>query len=287
MRDTKMKKFLHHTVCTATVEYQRWISSTKMLLLLLLIVYTKEQLVEPLLELTDLTGKPLQLLEPGIALMGSTNMMMVLPLIYLLLMGDFPRKDANMLFMISRVGKAGWFFGQLLYAVEAALTVLTAMIIFTTGWCAGNVCWNGGNWSDSVTKYYKETEIDFKFNLITGREYNQMDPVPVFLHSFCLVFLLLLFYSVILLLFSVYGNKVMGLAVCTILTAIGNSLSIFEIKPLMWFFPMAHTQIWLRNDELLKIQTVPLAGSYLYFAIGIFVVGTAAWIGLKKQKRLI
>lgn len=258
-----------------------------MLLVLLLIVYAKEQLVEPLLELTDLTGKPLQILEPGIALMGSVNMMMVLPLLYLLLMGDFPRKDSNMPFVISRVGKVGWFFGQLLYAMGAALTVLITMILFTTVWCAGRLSWNGGQWSDSVTKYYKDVKIDFKFNLITGREYNQMDPLPVFVHSFCLVFLLLLFLSVILLLFSVYGSKVLGLAICGILTVIGNSLSIFEIKPIMWFFPIAHTQIWLRNDELLKMDTMPLVGSYVYFGIGICILTFSAWLILKKRKQLL
>lgn len=53
MHKGKRLSQLHRVWGMASVEYKRWITSTKMLLLFLMIVYMKQQLIEPLLELTE------------------------------------------------------------------------------------------------------------------------------------------------------------------------------------------------------------------------------------------
>ena len=287
MLNNRKSVLVHQIFCVASVEYKRWITSTKMLLLLLITVYMKQQLIEPLLELTDNTGGCLQVFEPGIAFMGSSNMMFFLPLIYLLVMGDFPRQDSSTIFVMNRVGKKGWFWGQLLFGIMAAGTVLTGMILVITLWCVGRLNWNNGNWSDAVTKYYQEVGSDFKFNLITGRIYNQTNPVPAFFHSFCLVFLMLFMLSVLLLLFTVCGKKMLGFGICGFGAVVGNSLAIFETRPLMWFFPMAHTQIRLRHELLFDGESVSLYGSYIYFLASILLGIILSGLVLKRRKRFV
>ncbi len=287
MHKGKQLSQLHRVWGMASVEYKRWITSTKMLLLFLMIVYMKQQLIEPLLELTEKTDGNLQLLEPSIAFMGSSNMMFFLPLIYLLVMGDFPRQDSSLCFVMPRVGKKGWFIGQILYSVGAALTVFVGMLFFTTLWCVDRIYWNDGKWSDAVTKYYQEVDNNFKFNLITGRIYNQMDPTTAFVHSFCLVLGMLVMISATLLLFSVLGKKTAGFGICGLYAVIGNSLAIIESKPFMWFFPIAHTQLRLRHELLFDGESMPLYGSYLYFMVATFVLLIGAWIVLKKSKKIV
>lgn len=272
----------------AKEEYINWFCSTKMLLLVFLFVYAKEQLTDSLLELVALTDKPLQWFEPGIAFLGSRPMMLVLPLIYLVLMGNFPKNDGNSLFFITRTGKGAWFMGQVLFSFFSAVTILCGCLFAVTIPCIGKIQWNNGNWSDAVTKYYQaEGAGDFKFELITSREYNHMQPTEVFLHSVCLVLLSLMLLSAIQMLFAVYGKRVAGLAVCSGISVIGNSLSIFEVGGLMWWFPVANTQIWLRHEEILKEEIVPLWQSYVYFVVGVILFLFVAWKSFRGVKGVV
>lgn len=287
MNERKPMVSLYQVVRTMSVEYKRWIFSTKMLLLVFLVVYTKQQLVEPLLELTDRVDGTLQILEPSIAFMGSSSMFFILPVLYLLVMGNYPRKDADTAFVFVRIGRKGWFLGQVLFSLAAAFTVLCFMLIFTTLWCVGRLQWHHGIWSNAVTRYYQETGNDFKFNLITGNIYNQMHPVPAFIHSFVLVFLLLVLLSQIQMFCSMVDRPLLGIGVSGVIATIGNGLAVLNLRPMMWFFPIAHTQIRLRHELLFDGESMPLYLSYLYFMISIVVLTLISWIMLKRKKRLL
>lgn len=266
----------------AAEEYLGWLCNTKMLLLVFLFVYLKGQISDVLLVLTDISGAPLQWFEPGIALLNSRYVMMVLPFLYLTLMSAFPKNDGNSLFFVSRTGKFSWLAGQILTAVYSAATLTMASVAAVTLPCIGKIQWNGGNWSDAVTKYYVESP-DFKFSLVTGRIYNHMQPGEAFFHSVCLAFLCLLLVSAVQLLSAVWGKKTAGLVAASGLTAVGGVLSLMESGKFMWYFPTANTQIWLRHDMIVRDQTVPLGTSYMYFIVLTAVLFVAAWAVFRKR----
>lgn len=272
-------------VCrTAMEEYVRWITGSKMLLLVFLFVYTKGQITDQLLQLVKITGNPLQVFEPGIAFLGSRPMMMVLPLVYLVLMANFPREDGNKTFFMFRTGKGVWFLGQFLFALAGGMTTILVCVLAVTLPCLGNISWNNGGWSETVTKYYQsEDAMNFRFNLITEREYNHMTPGAAFLHSILLVLLFLMLISAIQLFCSVCEKKVLDFAIVGCIVTIGNALAIFENQRLMWFFPCANTQIWLRHDEILREETVRLQTSYGYFLVLLAIITFFAWKKLKKR----
>lgn len=282
-----IKRRLHrlgNVMRMAKAEYLSWITSSKILLLFFLFVYAKGQVTDSLLELTELTGKPLQICEPGVAFLGSSYMMMVLPLIYLVLMGDFPRNGGNKTFFIIRTGKGVWFLGQVLFAFMTVITTIVISVVAVTLPCIGHITWNNGNWSEAVTKYHLDEQLmDFKFNLITQREYNHMLPSPALLHSILLMGLCFMLMSVLQLLFSVWGKKILGLAFVGSMITISNALSFFENGKLMWYFPIANTQIWLRHDVILKEESVTMAYSYGYFGVCIILVLLLAWVVLKRS----
>lgn len=283
MESKKRWYLLGGVVRTAGEEYINWITGSRMLLLVFLFVYAKEQISDPLLELVELTGDPLQVFEPGIAFLGSRTMMMVLPLVYLVLMGNFPRNDGNKVFFMIRTGKGVWFAGQILFAFMSGLTTIFICVVSVTLPCTGKMVWNGGKWSDAVTKYYLcENVLDFKFNLITDREYNHMMPGMAFLHSILLVLLFLFSLSVLQMMFSVCERKVLGLVLAGILVVTGNAFAILENQSAMWYFPNANTQIWLRHDVILKQESVALQSSYCYFIVWIAVFVFGSWRLLKK-----
>lgn len=288
METKKQLHILGNAMLTAREEYLNWITGSKILLLVFLFVYAKGQITDSLLDLVKLTGDPLQVFEPGIAFLGSRSMMMVLPLVYLVLMGDFPRNDGNKTFFIIRTGKGVWFMGQIFFAFASGITIVFVCVLAVTLPCIGNMIWNGGNWSEAVTKYYLcEDVLDFKFSLITEREYNHMMPGMVFLHSILLVMLFLFFMSVLQLLFSVYGKKIFGFALVGCIVTIGNALAIFENQKVMWYFPCANTQIWLRHVEILNKESASLIYSYCYFLILITVLVFCSWKILKKSNTKI
>lgn len=204
-------------------------------------------------------------------------MMLLLPLLFLLLMGDFPRMDDSIRFVLPRVGRRTWYLGQLLFSFLASVTILGGFCMFTTIWCIGRLSWNHGMWSDAVTKYYQEVQSDFKFNLITGEIYNQVTPIYAFLHSVFLVLALMLALSALLLLFGVLQKKVAGLTICGFWVAIGNGLAVFQSEPFMWLFPIANTQIRLRYGVLFREEQMPLWGSYLYFVVVLFGAIVLGW----------
>lgn len=67
-----------------------------------------------------------------------------------------------------------------------------------------------------------------------------------------------------------------------VLVVIGNVLCYLEVEKVMWFFPMANTQVWLRHQEILSIQQFPLYLSYVYFFGFLLILGLLTYVRLKK-----
>ena len=278
------KNVMRQSICIAKVELGRCFFSTRALLLVDLFIYLKGQISDSLLELTEGTGEPLQLFEPAIAVLDGSSTMLMLPLFFLTVFADFPKTDSDSFLYFSRSGKLSWFMGQVLMSIAGAFVVLVGTMVAVTLPCIKYLSWNDGNWSDAVTKYYKivNDELNFSFSLIDARTYNQMNPGEALFHNTMLMLLCLVLLAMFKLLFYVYGKKAAGIFVDAVLVVIGNVLCYLEVEKVMWFFPMANTQVWLRHQEILNIQQFPLYLSYVYFIVFLFVTGLLTYVRLKK-----
>lgn len=230
-------------------EYRAWIWNTRLLLVLVMLVFIREIAILPLIEASVTMDSPINILEPCIALSNSGFVLLILPLVYLVLMSDFPRVDNNMFFIISRVGRINWILGEVLFQITALISYL-GFIIVSTMIQTGAYAYTANGWSLIATDYntlYEGADTVVSDLLPLNLTY-QMPPLQAFCMSFGLVALSLILWSAVLLLFSLYGKKLIGLCVDVLLISVGIGLAALKVKG-MWLLPVSHTILWLHYQR--------------------------------------
>lgn len=268
----------------ARIEYVRWLTNPRNILLFVMIIFTKTMALDPLFEKAEKFGSKIGILEPFAAVGNSTLLIMFLPAVYLVLMSDFPKFDGGSMFYISRVGKREWLFGQILFAVMSTLTYILSMFVFIAVFSLSNAELSL-SWSD-CTRYYiakfPNEATSFAVRLLPSNLYNQIELVPAVLHTFFLLFLNLLLLSLILMTFKISSMKTAGLFANLTVIALGFVTCITNTK-IMWWFPMANSIIWFHYTEILRDPIMPVWFSYAYFAVIIILLIIAAMLVVKKS----
>lgn len=172
---------------------------------------------------------------------------------FFVLISDFPKKEENFLYFISRCGKENWLVGQILYSIWLVLTYTGALAIVTICMASPLSFWSN-KWSAVVTQYYiffPEEKKSMVNELINGTLYNQTFPYHAFFHSFLLYSLYFMLLAVIALLFCVPQKRVYGLLVNGVLIVAGGISAFCDLK-MKCFFPSAHSIVWKHYNSVLK-----------------------------------
>lgn len=265
----------------AKTEYVKWIRNPKMIILLVMLIFAYDYVILELIEAADKMGEKLQVLEGFIGISNSQLLLMILPIVFVGLMGDFPRVDGNAMFYIHRVGKGNWLFGQVLFAAMAAGTYLFALLGFSCLMLLGR-CYAGNLWSEITTKYYLFAPNDYMStvaNLTTGRLYNNLPPWNAALHICGLMFLFLLLISMLLLVGFVCKLRIGGIIVSVGILCLGNVLAYME-NGIRWIFPTAHAIMEIHFDEIYRKPIMDMRFSYIYFFILILVCVMISYIAI-------
>ena len=256
----------------AKTEYVKWIGNPKMVILLVMLIFAYDYVILELTMAADKMREPLQIFEGFIGISNSQLLLMIIPIVFVGLMGDFPRVDGNAMLYIYRVGKSNWLFGQVLFAVMAAGTYLFILFGFSSVMLLGR-CYVGNWWSEISTKYYLFAPNDYMStvaNLTTGRLYNNLRPWDAALHILGLMFLFLLFISMLLLIGFVCKIRIGGIMLTVGVLCLGNVLAYME-NSIRWFFPTAHAILEIHFDEIYKKPIMEMWGSYFYYVILILI----------------
>lgn len=254
--------------CVAKTEYVKWIRNPKMIILLVMLIFAYDYVILELTTAADKMEKQLQIFEGFIGISNSQLLLMIIPIVFVGLMGDFPRVDGNAMFYIYRVGKSNWLLGQMFFVVMAAGTYLLALIGFGCITLWGR-CYADNVWSEITTKYYLFAPNDYMSivaNLTTGRLYNNLPPLEAALHICGLMFLFLLLISMMLFNGFVCRMRVASIIFTVGLLSLGNVLAYME-NNLRWFFPTAHAILEIHFDEIYKKPIMDLRISYIYYLI--------------------
>lgn len=249
-------------------EYVRWLCSPRMVIFLVMILFIQSYVADEMVARSEKMGEPFGVFEIFIAVANSTPLCVVIPAVYLLLIGDFPRRDGNMLLYVYRAGKYKWLLGQLLSSVMEALTYLGALVLCCVLMAAGH-CYAMDRWSGVVTRYesmFPEEMDSTVSQLITGRLYNNFTPYQAFGYSASLLFCMFLFVAVLKMLFFFLGRPTAGLSVNVCLLAFGWVFSFLDMG-VKWVFPLPHTVEWQHCDEIFRTMPVSMESSYLYFGV--------------------
>ena len=260
-------------------EYIKWIRNPKLIILLVMLIFAYDYVILELIEAADKMGEKLQIFEGFIGISNSQLLLMIIPVVFVGLMGDFPRVDGNALFYIHRVGKTNWLLGQMLFAIMASATYLLALLGFSVITFVGR-CFISNVWSDVTTKYYIFAPNDYAgkvANLTTGRLYNNLPPVNATLNILGLMFLFLVLISMMLLVGFVCKVRLGGIVATTGILCVGNVLAYME-NHTRWLFPTAHAILEIHFDEIYKEPIMDMRLSYIYYLVLIIALFVIAYL---------
>ena len=257
----------------ASIEYAKWICNSRMVLLIIMYIFIRVCVITPLLGRSVRMGQPLNLLEPFIAVGNSGFIVLILPIVYLTLMSDYPKTDGNSMMVLVRTGKINWLIGQLVFSFLTILSYLLILFLATILSVFPFAFLDNG-WSLVATDYdyyFPEEAGSVTSALLPANLYNQMAPYQAVLGTF--LFLTLYFFLLvsILLLFRLYKQKLVGFFISGSLIALGAACCSLK-TPLMWILPMAHSVIWLHFDGRFRKQSVSIGGSVLYYVVSCTIV---------------
>ena len=279
MHDFSLKKSL----AVAKTEYIKWSFNPRIIMMMVLLIFIKTCAIDPLTERAIEMNSPLNVLEPFIAVGNSGLLVLILPVVYLTLISDFPRVDGNTLFFIHRTGKLNWLIGQIVFAVMSLFSFLGVVFLGSVVPVLANSFW-GNNWSSVVTRYeilFPKKTGGLASQLVPANLYNQLPPFSAALQPYILLSCYLLIIALIMLLFNILKHKIMGFFTAGSLIAFGVA-SCATKAAIMWFFPMANAIIWLHYTEYYRKPIKAISYSYTYFAVVIVALVILNLLALKK-----
>lgn len=265
-------------------EYVKWITHPKMIILAVMFIFIYDFVIKELITAADKMGGKLQMFEGFVGIANSQLLLMIFPIVFVGLMGDFPRVDGNAMFYIYRVGRGEWFLGQVLFAVMASATYLLALFGFSTVSLIGR-CYIENGWSEITTKYYLFSPNEYAgvvANLTTGRLYNNLTPIEATIHILFLMFLFLMMIAILLLVWFVYGFRIQGIVITAAILCVGNVLAYMDNR-IRWVFPTSHSILEIHFDLIYKMPILDIRVSYIYY-IGVIIM--LYMVGIQGIKRL-
>ena len=259
--EQKLRTVLH----IAVSEFRRWLRSSRIIILAVMLVFVHMQIIATLQECSAMMGEPVGLMEGFIALGNSGVIVLVVPALFLALMADFPQKAGIDFFYQMRTSKRKWILGQMLFAVGTVVFLVIFLILSSVVMLTGCGEWMP-EFSRAVTHYssvFPERTGDYILQLLPENLYQQMTLGTAVRHTAILMMLYFLLLALVLLVSTLLNRKYAGLLADAVLIALGTVSTAAEAD-WMWLFPMSHSIPWVHFEKYLSEPVFPIAGSYLY-----------------------
>lgn len=263
-------------LCAAN-EYFKWMTDARMIVFAALLVFIHGFVLQPMLDLADRMESSFHIAEPFIAVCNVPLVMLAIPLVFLVLICDFPRTDNNTMFYIIRIGRMNWVIAQVVLLIAQIVSYMLCLLLFTVLTTFWKCSWSGG-WSDIALQYtlkYPMEAGSFTAQLLTGNLYRQLTLGGAVLHSAALISLCLMLVGMLQLAAGVLKLKRIGFILSAALVAVGQALAFIGAQ-WEWCFPVAHALVKLHFTDYFRAPVMPLSASYFYFAILIVLLGAVS-----------
>lgn len=279
-----MKNFsLKQAFSCEVTEFVKWVCDARMVIVAVLLIFINNFAVSPLTNNAELMGEPLNILEPFIAVANSEILILIIPIVFLTLIADYPKVDTNTVFYIVRIGRANWFVGQVLKLVFMIVSYLAVIFLGTVLPMLSKGFWYNG-WSNVATgfvKMFPDRRGDFGVALLPENLYNQLSVFEAAVKSYLLVAAYLMIIGLILLVFSLFKRKTLGFIICGGMISLGMAFSAIRTN-LMWTMPMANSITWLHYSKYFKKPIMPMSFSVIYLLVLIAVLLVFGGIAIGK-----
>lgn len=279
-----MKNFsLKQAFSCEVTEFVKWVCDARMVIVAVLLIFINNFAVSPLTNNAELMGEPLNILEPFIAVANSEILILIIPIVFLTLIADYPKVDTNTVFYIVRIVRANWFVGQVLKLVFMIVSYLAVIFLGTVLPMLSKGFWYNG-WSNVATgfvKMFPDRRGDFGVALLPENLYNQLSVFEAAVKSYLLVAAYLMIIGLILLVFSLFKRKTLGFIICGGMISLGMAFSAIRTN-LMWTMPMANSITWLHYTKYFKKPIMPMSFSVIYLLVLIAVLLVFGGIAIGK-----
>lgn len=255
------------SLLVARSEYTGFLLSRKIFIMLFSFIFLAEDVIGKMGTLAAETGMTIGKTEPFILILSYEAHAMIIPVVFAVMLSDFPSGTRSGYFAMVRTSRVSWLLGEVLYAVMTGLTFL--IVLF-----AGSVLWIGKqgaylkDWSPYITElstlYPEKYELNNQLFIRAGTV-AQGSPLTVMLHGILLMLLYLVVLSLLLAFFKLLSLKKAGIFISIALTVTGAA-SISYAKGEKWLFPVVHSIFETHFQDYHAVPEFPLWGSYLYFA---------------------
>lgn len=170
----------------AQAEFRQWLRSSRIIILFVMLVFVNVQVIGPLRQCKMLMGEMLSIPEAFVALGNSGVILLIIPILFLVLMADFPQRTGIDRFYQMRCTKRTWIFGQAVFAAAASCFVLLFLLVSSCVLMIGTGRWSL-SFSDAVTHFtsvYPDRTGDYVVQLLPGNLYQQMTLEQALIHTF-------------------------------------------------------------------------------------------------------
>lgn len=131
---------MHEIAWIAGMEYRKWFSLKKMLILLFSILFLGEYIFSNMARVAEETGLSINILEPMDLVLSFQFYMLVIPLIFIVLLSGFPDKSGGNIFVMMRVKRRIWLAGQFVFGLLVGVTCLGAFFAASFLWIGKDRC---------------------------------------------------------------------------------------------------------------------------------------------------
>lgn len=248
-------------------ELRDFIFSRRTIILIYSIVIMAEDITERMKLVSVETVMKIGGAEPFILIITDIRLSVIMPIVFVIILSDFPKQKGGQIFTLTRLGRRRWFFGQLIYSTLAAIFYQMMMLF-------GNMIWLGNrgvmstSWSGYMTElyeFYPDIYLGNNHLFIPENVVTQGKPLVVLFHGIALLTLYMILMVQLISLFYFLGKRYVGVIISVILVFLGRvSLEHDKIK---WLFPMAHTLFGEHFRMFYSGRECELYVSYGYFIV--------------------
>lgn len=266
-------------------EYKTFIFSKKTFLMLFSTLFLSEDIFIRMRELALEAKTSINVIEPFILIQSYGHHAIILPIMFIVLLSDFPRKETGCIYSIVRIGRYNWIKGEMLYAFFVGVSY-NVILVLASIICTRDVGFFDNSWSQYMTKLYVEYPEQYMVNnhlFIKENTVTQGAPMFVLLNGVVLMSLYMLFITQILCLFKIKGWRKVGIIIAIVIVLAGQ-VAIDMGWEIRWLLPMAHAMFGEHFNLFFADAYCDLWISYLYF----FIINSAMFIiNLKNIEKTI
>lgn len=267
----------------ALVAYLDWLLSPRLLLLLIIVTFLMDNTVASMASLSAETGYLLNVLEPFVVICNDTMTVLILSLGFVCLMSGFPLTDNSSQNIIYRATRKVWFSGQLIFSLLASVTyiglifALSILLSMKQGFFANE--WS--NYTTLMPGINPSASVIYAHQLVSASVYSQTSVFGAAAYGFFSNIASFLILSLIMLVFSLYGKKVLSIAASFATVFIGMAFFLMS-TPLQWLFPMSNSVYEAHKDRIFSRVIMPAWYSWVYYTVVISVLICVSLYAMKR-----